>query len=66
MDRIHLHLREIKDMEVVRETFQEGIKSIRSVEEECLEQLRNGEKGREYFGENHKEVIEVVDQICGR
>ena len=53
-------------MGVVRETFQEGIKSIRSVEEECLEQLRNGEKGREYFGENHKEVIEVVDQICGR
>ena len=66
LSRAFCDSREIKDMEVVRETFQEGIKSIRSVEEECLEQLRNGEKGREYFGENHKEVIEVVDQICGR
>ena len=56
----------VTDTDQIAETFRNGIRAIREVEQECMEQLSCPDKGQRYFEENHREVIRVVDSICGR
>ena len=56
----------VTDTDQIAETFRNGIKAIREVEQECMEQLSCPDKGQRFFEENHREVIRVVDSICGR
>jgi hypothetical protein len=58
LSRSFCNTNEVKDVEVVREIFEKGIREIRELETEC-------EKYSRYFSDNEREIAERVQLICG-
>ena len=54
----------IKDPAVIQNIFEQGIKSIRTLEVECDEHVSS--KDTSYFADNREELIKIVDEIVNR
>lgn len=59
LSRSFCDVNKLQNIDVIRETFIQGIKQIRSVERECLQYMS-------YFTDNEREIAEKVRLICGR
>lgn len=59
LSRAFCNINLVKDLNVVKNIFESGVKNIREYFDFCLKQ------DEEFFIENHKELQETVAKICG-